>query len=38
MEHSEETYPVVGDDLSDDGDLSGEGARLEEDDCSTNVG
>jgi hypothetical protein len=34
-EHSEETYAVVVDDLRDDGDLSGEGARFEEDDCST---
>jgi hypothetical protein len=34
-EHSEETYAVVVNDLRDDGDLSGEGARFEEDDCST---
>ena len=39
-EHSEETYAVVVDDLRDDGDLSGEGARFkfEEDDCSPDVG
>jgi hypothetical protein len=34
-EHSEETYAVVVNDLRDDSDLSGEGARFEEDDCST---
>ena len=34
-EHFGETYAVVVDDLRDDGDLSGEGARFEEDDCST---
>ena len=35
---SEGTYAVVVDDLRDDGDLSGEGARFEEVDCSTDVG
>jgi hypothetical protein len=34
-EHYEETYAVVVDDVRDDSDLSGEGARFEEDDCST---
>ena len=36
-EHSEETYAVAVDDLRGDGDLSGEGARFEEDECSTDV-
>jgi hypothetical protein len=34
-EHSEETYAVVVDHLRDDGNLAGEGARFEEDNCST---
>jgi hypothetical protein len=33
--YSEETYAVVVNDLRDDGDLSRERARFEEDDCST---
>jgi hypothetical protein len=32
-EHSEGTYAVVVNDLRDDSDLSGEGARFDEDDC-----
>jgi hypothetical protein len=34
-EYSEETYAVVVNDLRDGSDLSGEGARFEEDDSST---
>jgi hypothetical protein len=32
--YSEETYAVVVDDLRDDGELSRERARFEEDNCS----
>jgi hypothetical protein len=34
-EPSEETYAAVVDDLHNDSDLSREGARFEEGDCST---
>ena len=37
MEHFEETYAVVVDHLSDDGDHSAESARFE-DDSPTDVG
>jgi hypothetical protein len=33
--HAEEVYAVVVNHLRDDGDLSRERARFEEDDCST---